>query len=432
MNGIDRTQAPATRPFGRLQLPQPAGENLDNGIELYVIDKGDQEVCRIDLLFDGGRCPALTPAIADLTGPMIRRGVPGYDANRIAELLDYYGAWIQTGTTMHFSTLSVFSLNRNLSQVLPLVADIINKPLFPDDDLDLLRQQRIDRLHINRSKVRFVAGELFNQLVFGKNHPYARTIEADDISAINRQDLQEYHRKYYLGTRIRAIASGCITKETANTVRQFLCSIACHDMCHNLPAVPLQPETEHFAAVDLPGTLQTGIRMGMPVAGCLHPDFPFLSMANLILGGYFGSRLMKNIREEKGYTYGISSHIISLQNSAYFTIITETGTDYTQPLIEETRREMQTLCEKEVPADELETARNYLQGQRARTLDSPFAMGDYYLSSMISNTPFDYFERKDEAIRHATAADIQRAAQLYLRPEMLYVALAGDKATESI
>lgn len=172
--------------------------------------------------------------------------------------------------------------------------------------------------------------------------------------------------------------------------------------------------------------------MGMPVAGCLHPDFPFLSMANLILGGYFGSRLMKNIREEKGYTYGISSHIISLQNSAYFTIITETGTDYTQPLIEETRHEMQTLCEKEVPADELETARNYLQGQRARTLDSPFAMGDYYLSSMISNTPFDYFEREDEAIRHATAADIQRAAQLYLRPEMLYVALAGDKATESI
>ena len=427
MNEPNRTKAPATRPFGRLQLPRPAVEQLANGIELYIIDKGDQEVCRIDLLFDGGRCPARTPAIADLTGPMMRRGIPEYDADRIAELLDYYGAWMQTGTTMHFSTLSVFSLNRNLCHVLPLVTDIINKPLFPTDDLDLLRQQRIDQLRINRTKVRFVAGELFNQSVFGKAHPYARTIEADDLAAISSNDLQEYHRAYYLGTRIRAIVSGRITDEVADAVRRFLDSITCHDMHHDLPAIPLQPEKEHFAATDMPNTLQTGIRMGMPVAGCYHADFPFMSMANLILGGYFGSRLMKNIREEKGYTYGISSHIISLRNSAYFTILTETGTEYTQPLIEETRREMQILCEEEVPTDELETARNYMQGQRARTLDSPFSMGDYYLSSMISGTPFDYFEREDEAIRHATAADIQRAARLYLHPDKLYIALAGDR-----
>lgn len=427
MNVTDRTKAPATRPFDRLQLPQPDVERLANGIELYIIDKGDQEVSRIDLLFDGGRCLARTPAIADLTGPMMRRGVPGYDADRIAELLDYYGAWMQTGTTLHFSTLSLFSLNRNLDNVLPLAADIINTPLFPADDLDLLRQQRIDRLQINRTKVRFVAGELFNRLVFGKGHPYARTIEADDIASISRSDLQEYHREHYLGTRIRAILSGRITDDAARSVLRFLGSIACHDRRHDTAPMPLQPEAEHFAAADMPNSLQTGIRMGMPVIDCRHGDFPFLSMANLILGGYFGSRLMKNIREEKGYTYGISSHIISLRNSAYFTLMTETGTEYTQPLLEETRREMQILCEEEVPAEELETARNYLQGQRARTLDSPFSMGDYYLSAMISDTPFDYFQREDEAIRHATAADIQRAAQLYLRPEMLYVALAGDR-----
>ena len=150
-------------------------------------------------------------------------------------------------------------------------------------------------------------------------------------------------------------------------------------------------------------------------------------MLYLVLGGYFGSRLMTNIREEKGYTYGISSHIVSMRKGAYFTIVTETGTQYTQPLIEEVRNEMLQLCNNPIPHDELETARNYLQGRRARALDSPFSMSDYFVSSIISGTPLNYFNTEDEIIRTATADDLLRVARTHLHPDNLYFAIAGDQ-----
>jgi predicted Zn-dependent peptidase len=165
----------------------------------------------------------------------------------------------------------------------------------------------------------------------------------------------------------------------------------------------------------------------MPTIDITHPDFPALSMLNLILGGYFGSRLMTNIREEKGYTYGISSHIISMRNATYFTIITETGTEYTQLLIDEVLNEMNRLCQEIIPADELETARNYMQGQRARTLDSPFSISDYILSSIVAGNPIDYFNHENNAIRNMTAQELLRVANTHLHPDQLYIAIAGDK-----
>ena len=190
---------------------------------------------------------------------------------------------------------------------------------------------------------------------------------------------------------------------------------------------PITPEATHLAITHRQGALQSGIRMGQPVIGSDHPDYPLLTMLNLVLGGYFGSRLMTNIREEKGYTYGISSHIVSMRDGAYFTIVTETGTEYTRPLIDEVRNEIVLLCSTPIPQDELETARNYLQGRRARALDSPFSMSDYFVSSIISGTPLDYFNTEDEIIRTATADDLLRVARTHLNPDNLYTAIAGDR-----
>ncbi len=428
MNPIDRSQAPLTTPFGALYLPLPQIELLPNDIELYIIDKGDQEVCRIDILFEGGRYAATTPAIADLTGPMLRKGIDGMDADAIAEHLDYYGAWMQTATTLHYSTISLFSLNRNIDKVLPIVVAMINAPTLPTRDFDTLKEQRKQQLLINREKVRILAGETFNSLIFGKSHPYARITTPEDLETTTIDQIEAYHKNYYLNSHIRILLSGHIDLSTKNTIIQHLAKLPTSKHFNPINIIPIQPEEIHTSIIDKPGSMQSGIRMGMPTIANNHPDFPLLDMLNLILGGYFGSRLMTNIREEKGYTYGISSHIISLRNSAYFTIMTDAGTEYTLPLIDETKKEMQRLCDELITSDELETARNYLQGKRARVLDSPFAMSDYFVSSLIAGTPLDYFNHEDAIIRNATASDLRRIAQSYLRPEMLYTAIAGDKS----
>ena len=423
---LDRTQQPPVTPFGALSMPLPRILRLNNGIELYIVDKGDQEVCRFDILFEGGRYAGRIPAIADMTGPMLRKGIPGMDAESIAEHLDYYGAWMQTGTTQHYSAISLFSLNRNLDKVLPVISQMITKPSMPLKPFEVLKQQRIQQLEINRQKVSFLAAEAFNSLIFGASHPYARTTSTQDLEAVTLDEICRYHHDYYQNTGIHIILSGRITDEVLHLVHRHFDILS---PCNTTPVVvaPIAPEAQHTTITHRPAALQSGLRMGMPVIGSEHPDYPLLTMLNLVLGGYFGSRLMTNIREEKGYTYGISSHIVSMREGAYFTIVTETGTEYTRPLIDEVRSEMLQLCNTPIPHDELETARNYLQGRRARALDSPFSMSDYFVSSIISGTPLDYFNTEDEIIRTATADDLMRVARTYLHPDNLYIAIAGDK-----
>lgn len=423
---LNRSQQPPITPFGALSMPQPSILRLDNGIELYIIDKGDQEVCRLDILFEGGRYAALTPAIADMTGPMMRKGIPGMNSEEIAELLDYYGAWMQTGTTQHFSALSLFSLNRNLDKVLPTIALMITEPSMPQKPFDVLQQQRIQQLNINRQKVSYLASEAFNSLIFGQEHPYARTSTEQDLSGITLDDLRQYHNRYYLNTAIHIILSGHITDEVLDLVKRHFSTLS-PAASSPIAVEPIAPQSLHTAITHRHGALQSGIRIGQPVIGPNHPDYPLLSILNLVLGGYFGSRLMTNIREEKGYTYGISSHLVSMRQGAYFTIVTETGTQYTQPLIDEVRKEISQLCSTLIPQDELDTARNYLQGRRARALDSPFSISDYFVSSIIAATPLDYFNIEDEIIRSASAQDLLRVAQTYLNPDNLYTAIAGDR-----
>ena len=423
---LNRSQQPPITPFGALSMPQPSILRLDNGIELYIIDKGDQEVCRLDILFEGGRYAAHTPAIADMTGPMMRKGIPGMNSEEIAELLDYYGAWMQTGTTQHFSALSLFSLNRNLDKVLPTIALMITEPAMPQKPFDVLQQQRIQQLNINRQKVSYLASEAFNSLIFGQEHPYARTSTEQDLSGITLDDLRQYHNRYYLNTAIHIILSGHITDEVLDLVKRHFSALS-PAASSPIAVEPIAPQSLHTAITRRHGALQSGIRIGQPVIGPNHPDYPLLSILNLVLGGYFGSRLMTNIREEKGYTYGISSHLVSMRQGAYFTIVTETGTQYTQPLIDEVRKEITQLCSTLIPQDELDTARNDLQGRRARALDSPFSISDYFVSSIIAATPLDYFNIEDEIIRSASAQDLLRVAQTYLNPDNLYTAIAGDR-----
>lgn len=208
---LDRTQQPPIEGFGTLTMPMPQIEQLPNGTQLYIIDKGDQEVCRIDILFDGGRYATPNPAIADLTGPMLRKGIPHMDCDAIAEHLDYYGAWMQTGTTQHYSTLTLFSLNRHLDKILPTVTDMIVHPTLPEEQFEIVRKQRIQQLQINREKVRTLAGEAFNQLIFGKNHPYSRIVTSQDLEDIQVADLRQYHQKNILNTGTRVLLSGRIT-----------------------------------------------------------------------------------------------------------------------------------------------------------------------------------------------------------------------------
>lgn len=426
---LDRTTPPAVGAFPPLSLPQPDRCRLSNGIEVVACNQGDEEVCRIDLMFDGGYYADTLPGTASLTLLMLKEGAAGKSSETIAEALDYHGAWLQTTTSSHYQYVTLYTLNRHLDICIGLLADLVVRPDFPQAEFDRLRERRIQQLLVQNEKVDSLASDTFLAQIFGPEHPYGRTVTPAHLERITTADLKAYHRQHIRPDRCHIFIAGKVTDRLLdNLERHFGQSWPC-------PVEPLQPEArypiypsgQHIAITHKEHALQSGIRLGLPVINRDHPDFFALKMLCTALGGYFGSRLMSNIREEKGYTYGIASSVAAMRYGSYLVISTQTGTEFTRPLIDETFAEIERLRNEAIPADELTVAKNYLRGEMARTLDSPFSIADYYLSLKANALTIDYFARQDEAIRRLTAHDLLEAARRYLCPQQFYITVAGDR-----
>lgn len=426
---LDRTTPPAIGAFPPLALPEPDRYRLTNGIEVIACNQGDEEVCRIDLMFEGGYYADTLPGTASLTLLMLKEGAAGKSSEAIAEALDYHGAWLQTSTSAHYQYVTLYTLNRHLDTCIGLLADMVERPDFPQAEFDRLKERRIQQLRVQNEKVDVLASDTYLAMLFGREHPYGRTVTPAHIECLTPAHLAAYHRQHIRPDRCRIFIAGKVTDRLLdNLERHFGPAWTAPAEAPQPDSIcPIQPAGQHIAVTHKEHALQSGIRLGLPVIGREHPDFFALKLLCTTLGGYFGSRLMSNIREEKGYTYGIASSIAAMRYGSYLVISTQTGTEFTRPLIDEVFAEIARLKAEAIPADELTVVKNYLRGELARTLDSPFSIADYYLSLQANALPLDYFARQDEAIRRLTADDLLEAARRYLPLDRFYLAVAGDR-----
>lgn len=426
---LDRTTTPPVGTFPPLSLPAPGIHALSNGIEIIACNRGDEDVCRIDLIFEGGYYTEQKPGTAALTLLMLKEGAAGKSSEEIAESFDYHGAWLQTSASSHYLYVTLYTLNRHLDTCLSLLADIVIRPDFPEKEFTRLKERRLQQLLVQKEKVDVLASETFLSMIFGDKHPYGRAVTPDHISHITTEDLRDYHRQHIAPGKCRIFIAGKITGKLLDNLELHFghtWNVPSVDSAI-IPAFPIHRAENPIIVTHKENALQSGIRMGLPVIGRENPDFFALKLLCTILGGYFGSRLMSNIREEKGYTYGISSSIAAMRYGSYLTISTQTGTEFTRPLINEVFAEIDRLRNEPIPTDEFITVQNYLRGDMARTLDSPFSIADYYLSLKANDLPVEYFAQQDEAIRQLSPGDLLSAAQKYLVPSQFYIAVAGDK-----
>lgn len=426
---LDRITPPVIGTFPPLTLPEPDRYRLANGIEIVACNQGDEEVCRIDLMFDGGYYADTLPGTAALTLLMLKEGAAGKSSETIAEALDYHGAWLQTSTSAHYQYVTLYTLNRHLDTCIGLLADMVERPDFPQAEFERLKERRIQQLRVQHEKVDVLASDTFLAMLFGENHPYGRTVTPAHVECLATAHLADFHRRHIRPDCCRIFIAGKVTGRLLDSLEQhFGQSWTCPTETL-LPEAnyPICPTKEPVTITHKEHALQSGIRLGLPVIGREHPDFFALKLLCTALGGYFGSRLMSNIREDKGYTYGIASSIAAMRYGSYLVVSTQTGTEFTRPLIDEVFAEIERLKAEAIPADELTVVKNYLRGELARTLDSPFSIADYYLSLKANALPLDYFARQDEAICRLTADDLLAAARRYLHPDRFYIAVAGDR-----
>ncbi len=424
---LDRTVIPEVKEFGLLSAPVPEYITLSNGIRLAILDQGEQEVNRLTISWSGGTADVDSPAALIVAAELIKEGCKSLTGEEIAEALDFNGAWLRISPSHHFTVLTLHSLNSRFKNVLPIIGEIISSPAFPQEEFEIIKEKVARSRELEAKKVTFHASEADRRLVFGENHPMSRTTTPDDIRRVTIDDINRVYKQVFRSYPPVTFIAGRITDEIRHDTISVLESLTFdNNNDRHITTVPLSPSTVRSMIIDRPESLQTAVKLSIPAISRSDADYNDLRLATMALGGYFGSRLMSNIREDKGYTYGISAGLLGYPEGGVITIDSQCDNTYTNLLIDETINEINRLKSDPMDSDELSHVRRYAMTSLAATLDSPFSIMDYYINLRHYAMPADYFMKQQTAIRELSADTIMKMARKYYNLDNLYTSVAGS------
>lgn len=422
---IDRTVAPAIHPIGEIKLPPLDKEILDNGVELYTLDSGSIDLNQLFLTWKGGKYEAPNQVVADMCSAMLTEGAAGISGAEIAERLDFRGAILRADANSHHSVLSLMCVNSLAGGLAPTLAAIVDKPDFPADSFVMHLEIKEKQYLQSMSKVSTLSNRALAPLIKGERHPEARDIELDDFRKVSRNDLIDFHRRVYTGSSCKAFLSGRLPMSVREDVRAFLRQMPCHEPPCPVDVVPYSAMPAQTVRVHQPGALQSAVSIAIPAVPRSHPDYLPLRLTVIALGGYFGSRLMLSIREDNGYTYGIHAALCGTPEGGYVLISAQCANEYVNAVIRETANEMERLAAEPMGEAELHRLRLHVQAALMETVDSPFAIMDYYRTRELVGLPEDYFSEQLRLSRDIDAPVIMEMAAKYLKPSEMRIAIAG-------
>ncbi len=426
MTTIDRKVQPECKTIDKINYIRANEQKLNNDIPVYLIDAGTQEIVKIELIFNAGGWFQQVPMVASSTNSMLNEGTKTLSSAEIAEKLDFYGAFLQLDCNKLNSSVTLYSLNKYLDTTLSIVEDLIKNSIFKENQFATYLQKRKQRFIIESSKVESLARNKFNQVLYGENHPYAAIHQLSDFDTIKAQFLVEFHKKHYSAENCKMIIAGKINENLMDLLnKHFGGNDWTSGAKFEAENVEIQTSTvkQHF--IDKTDAVQCSLRIGKILFNKHHDDFNSLDVVNTLFGGYFGSRLMANIREDKGYTYGIGSALISKMKGGHFLIHSEVGKDVYQAALKEIFIELKRLRTEFVEAAELEIVKNYMMGELLRSFDGPFALAASFRAILEYNLDYNYYDNYVDSIKNTNPDGIKQLAEKYLHEDTMYQVVAG-------
>lgn len=422
---MDRTIPPAYKQHNNISLPTPQKHILSGDTPLYTLEGGTEEVTRIELMFDAGMRREKKAFVAMTTNALLQEGTRAHSSEQIATILDSKGAFIQTSCGKDQANVTLFCLNRHLSEMLELMNELAFYPTFPEKELATYSQNEEHKLAIELEKVGSQVRYHFPGKLYGTSHPYGKTPAPAEFSKVTSAELKAFHRDYYLSGKINILVAGKNTGEALKLIEQKLDLPKQTNKLQPVDWGAHLPPTGETHVLPFPDATQDAIRMGLQSINRYHPDYTPLYVTNMLLGGFFGSRLMKSIREEQGLTYGISSTLVPLQYSGYFVIHAEVTQNAAYKVQEEVTKEIRRIQSEPVTQEELTLLKNFTLGDILRSFDGPFEMASMYRSVIDNELPLDYYNIVLTRIKELKASDIQEVAKKYLQPEKMLTLIAG-------
>jgi len=425
---LNRKIQPTVNPIDHVDMVKAEKRMLSNGIPVHFVNAGTQDVVKIDFVFEAGTWFQPANLVASLCNSMLEEGSQNFTAAEIAEKFDFYGAHIQLTVDQNQGFVNVISLGKYLPAILEVMEDLIKRSVFPEYELEVLIDKNKQKWLLENEKVRTLCQKKFTQVMFGDAHPYAINNKLEDFDQVTREDLIQFYRTYYHSGNCHIIAAGMIDEQVLGLLDKHFGG---GDWAQELAVKPeyeicTDPVKIHH--VEKASGIQSAIRVGKFWVPKTHPDYHGLSLLITIFGGYFGSRLMTNIREEKGYTYGIGSFVLTLKQASYLIISTEVGNEYVEPTLAEIAAEMCRLQTELVSENELETVKSYLLGEFLRDFDGPFALAGSFKAINDFDLDYTFYDDALKVLRNITSAELMALAKRYLNPEDFYTVVAGSKS----
>jgi zinc protease len=392
---------------------------LKNGVEVYCINAGAEDVLSIEWVYFAGNSYENRNLIAATANFLLKNGTSARNAFQINEHFDYYGSYLNRSCYNETAMVSLHCLTKHIDELLPAVKDLLVDSTLPAEELETYKQNMKQRLKVNLKKSDFIAGRLIDTYLYGEDHPYGRYTRLEDFDTLQREEVADFYKKYYQQGKLMIFVAGKIPANLETLLNQHFGDLAnkpVADIRHSL-----QPATEKkFRIINDANSMQGSIRLARPFPNRHHPDFLKVMVLNNLFGGFFGSRLMLNIREDKGYTYGIHSVLQNHVNTSALVITTEAGKEVLDATISEVHKEMKLLREELVDEEELLLVRNYMMGTILGELDGPFQIIARWKNIILNNLDEKYFYNSLQTIKTVTAAELQEMAQKYLLPEEFY------------
>lgn len=416
-----RNQQPEARQIEHIGLVRPQHFDVTPLVPLYWVKEVPNDTVRLDLYFDGGiirggdSIPAIVHALL-LSGTNTKSSVD------IHEAIDELGGFVDTDLSFEGSCISIYCLKEHLTVISAIVSDAVSNLSFRESEVEDVLQNMSQKYQENWQKVKYAAQQIFRKEFFESDQRYAELSKQEDFTAVHPATYRNFFRQYYLKGLTRMTLVGDIEQDEVDALIDLF----------GKWAVEATPEYAHSFAPHsgkvhhaIEGTIQTAIRMGRHLFPKTHPDYIEFQVLSTILGDYFGSRLMSNIREDKGYTYGIGSAVLEMHATGYFVIVTEVGSEVTENTLHEIYHELRRLQDELVGEEELDLVKNYMLGQLLKSADGPYHMMDIFNSVDLYGLGLEFYDELIYKIRHITPQRIQELAIKYLQPEDFLTVIAG-------
>lgn len=414
---LDRSQAPTIHSIKNISLPEIETYSLSDGRKLFVHREKNSQAFKIEVLCDAGNISANSAAQAQLSLKMLNEGTKKRNSHQVSEYIDSLGSFLEISPGFDHSSVSIYGLKKFFKENVDILSELIYQPSFEQEALKSLKAREKNKLKLNLEKGSYLSSVNLRKALFGE-HPYGYTLSLDEIDKIQIDEIVQFHKAI---SSFDIYLSGDLPDQAIEFIQTaFNKNKEESESSTSIPANNTA-NIEHRDAKNI----QSSIKLGRKLFNRHHPDYFKFIVTNEVLGGFFGSRLMKNIREDKGYTYGIYSSLYPLKHDGYFLISTDVKGENEADTLKEVRLEIDSLRSILVPDSELEVVKSYMIGTFVNSFSTPFAAITKFKTLNSQSIDFNFYERYIENIRSVTSKEIQATASEYLEFNNLTQSIVG-------